>query len=258
MTNKLPLICLIFLLLAVPYSLAATIHGTVYDMELNKAENAIVKVNTVPEQTYVAKDGSYSFNIPNGDYNIEAVYESEFRKYTSSEKVKVETDGDYVVDIILFPDISEEESLLEENIEIPDIYPEEEKSLVWLYVIVLMIAAFIVYYIVFKKRKNKKKKLESKELGEKEKAVVVEKEQKPKEEPKVEKQASTEELVEDLADKVLNFIKQNDGRTTQKDIRKQFPLSEAKISLVITELEHKEIIKKIKKGRGNVIILNKE
>jgi|TARA_Y100000310_G_C20670029_1_gene809732 uncharacterized membrane protein len=253
MTSKLPLICLIFLLLAVPYSLAATIHGTVYDMGLNKAENAIVKVNTVPEQTYVAVDGSYSFNIPNGDYSIEAVYESEFRKYTSTEEVKVETDGEYVVDIILFPDISEEESLLDENIEIPSIY-EEERSLIWLYVVVLVVAAFVVYYIVFEKRRRKKKKEQTagkEELGEK-KEEKLEK----REEPKL-KQTSTEELVENLADKVLNFIKKNDGRTTQKDIRKQFPLSEAKISLVITELEHKGLVKKIKKGRGNVILLNK-
>ena len=32
-------------------------------------------------------------------------------------------------------------------------------------------------------------------------------------------------------------------------------LSEAKISLILTELEHKGQIEKVKKGRGNVIIL---
>ena len=42
-----------------------------------------------------------------------------------------------------------------------------------------------------------------------------------------------------------------------KDIRKAFGLSEAKASLIITELEHKNLVKRIKKGRGNVIILNK-
>jgi len=242
MANKLLLISLIFLLLAVPYSLAATIHGTVYDMELNKAENAIVKVNTVPEQTYVAKDGSYSFNIPNGDYKIEAVYESEFRKYTSTEEVKVEADGDYVVDIILFPDISEEESLLDEDIEIPELYPTEKKSLLWLYVVLMVLAAFVGVYFILRKRKHKRKEEEPEE----------------EEENETEETTSTEEPTEDLADKVLNFIKENDGRTTQKDIRKQFPLSEAKISLVITELEHKGLVKRIKKGRGNVILLKKE
>ncbi len=32
-------------------------------------------------------------------------------------------------------------------------------------------------------------------------------------------------------------------------------LSEAKISLILTELEHKGKVEKIKKGRGNVILL---
>ena len=41
----------------------------------------------------------------------------------------------------------------------------------------------------------------------------------------------------------------------QKDIRKNFPSSEAKISLILTELEEKGIIKKIKRGRGNIIVL---
>jgi len=55
----------------------------------------------------------------------------------------------------------------------------------------------------------------------------------------------------------MDIIKKEDGRTTQKEIRKQLPLSEAKVSLIITELEEKGVVKKIKKGRGNVIILNK-
>ena len=59
---------------------------------------------------------------------------------------------------------------------------------------------------------------------------------------------------EDL-EKVLKVIRSHGGRTTQKEIRKEIPLSEGKISLIITELEHMKIIKKIKKGRGNIIVL---
>jgi len=54
---------------------------------------------------------------------------------------------------------------------------------------------------------------------------------------------------------VLNFIKKQKGRVTQKEIRKSLLLSEAKTSLILTELEHKNIIERIKKGRGNIIIL---
>ena len=60
----------------------------------------------------------------------------------------------------------------------------------------------------------------------------------------------------DYGNKLVVFLKERDGRATQKEIRKQFPLSEAKISLLIAELESKQIVKKIKKGRSNIIILN--
>ena len=42
---------------------------------------------------------------------------------------------------------------------------------------------------------------------------------------------------------------------TQKDIRKSIPFSEAKVSLILADLEHTGKIEKIKKGRGNIIIL---
>ena len=73
------------------------------------------------------------------------------------------------------------------------------------------------------------------------------------------KKKKTEEKYEDVdLEKIIKIIKQEGGRTTQKEIRKQIPLSEAKISLIITELEHKGIIEKIKKGRGNIIILKRK
>ena len=58
-------------------------------------------------------------------------------------------------------------------------------------------------------------------------------------------------------EKVIKILKEEGGRATQKVIRKEIPLSEAKISLMIAELEHKGVIEKIKKGRGNIIILKK-
>jgi len=47
---------------------------------------------------------------------------------------------------------------------------------------------------------------------------------------------------------------QREKRVTQKEMRKQFPVSEAKISLILAELESKGKIEKLKKGRGNIII----
>jgi len=59
---------------------------------------------------------------------------------------------------------------------------------------------------------------------------------------------------DDVLRSVYNLIKK-EKRTTQKEIRKRSSLSEAKISLIITQLEKEGKIKKIKKGRTNIIIL---
>ncbi len=61
-------------------------------------------------------------------------------------------------------------------------------------------------------------------------------------------------LPEDLA-KVVEIIRKEGGRITQKDLRKKLGYSEAKMSLVIADLERRGIIEKIKKGRGNIIFL---
>src|SRR3989344_6520001 len=59
-------------------------------------------------------------------------------------------------------------------------------------------------------------------------------------------------------DEVLLTIQKHDGRISQKQLRNEMlHLSEAKISLILTELEHKGKIEKIKKGRGNVIVVRK-
>jgi uncharacterized membrane protein len=85
-------------------------------------------------------------------------------------------------------------------------------------------------------------------------------------EPK--KELSREEAIVEMEAKVdqernpgylnraLDIIKGNDGRITQKDLRREMmDLSESKVSLIITELEHKGKIEKIKRGRGNIILL---
>jgi len=54
---------------------------------------------------------------------------------------------------------------------------------------------------------------------------------------------------------VLSIIRDRGGRVTQKDLRLRLNCSEAKASLMITDLEDRGLVRKMKKGRGNVIIL---
>ena len=224
---------ILVLLLIVESVLGATIHGTVYDLTLDKQLNAIVTINTVPKQTYVAKDGTYSFELSAGEYDIEAKYVKGDEVISiTNELVSVKDEGDYVVDLILFPSFLEEEELLREtDIEVVDPF-EEVNYFTYILIgvfVVIGIGVVVFIYLKYKKLLTKVKK-------------------------DIEETVQAKDVLAE-SKKVLDFIKQEGGRTTQKDIRMKFPSSEAKISLIISELEHKGIIKKIKKGRGNIIVL---
>ena len=60
------------------------------------------------------------------------------------------------------------------------------------------------------------------------------------------------ELDED-AKKVLQALGSFEGRATQKELKDRVGFSDAKLSLILTELEQMEKIKKFKRGRGNII-----
>jgi uncharacterized membrane protein len=221
------LILAVFLLLIIDIAAAAVIHGTVYNLDLEKQPNTVITVNSTPKQTLVSKDSSYTFQLPAGSYAIKAEYNED----TTTEAITIKEEGTYVLDLILFPSFLEED-LLEEEIEEPVLEDEYFKTPVpAVYYITLVIAIVIIaiaIYLIIRYKKLAKKL--------------------PKEE-KLEGEA-------DELDKIYEFIKKN-KRVLQKQIRKKFPSSEAKISLILKELEHKGKIEKIKKGRGNLIILKK-
>ena len=225
---------LVFLLLLVSIALvpcinAAEIYGTVYDMSLNPAMGAVIEVDSTPKQTSILKDGTYSFTLPIGEYVIKATYVSNYNVYSTEENITIVDEGRYIVDLIVFPDLSEESQLLllSEDINLEDIYEEEKQAFPWLYII-LVLVVIIAIFLFLKKRKPDKKADEK----------ILEEEKDPK-------------------DKIYEFIKQKGGRVTQREIRNNFPVSQATISLILTELENDGKLKKIKRGKGNIIILNK-
>ena len=222
----------VFLLIASPV-LAATIHGGIYDFSLNKIGNVGVEINTAPKQFYVSKNGTYSFIVPIGFYEVKAQhYDRGLLVSSTSENITVKDSGDYILDLVLFPIINEEE-LLEDEIKVPaKSYLNE--NIFFVFSIVFLIVLFLIYFY------NKKK--------------IIKKE-KPKEVEEEKKIVEPDFYGENILEKILEIIKEEGGRTTQKEIRKKVPLSEAKISLMIAELEASGKIKKIKKGRGNIIIL---
>lgn len=203
---------------------AAVLHGEIFDFSLEPLNNAVVEINTIPEQIVVARDGEYEFELNPGDYIIKAAYSNEIDLYYEQNISIKDKDGRYNIDLILIP------ALEEEGFEdIDEVFKEDagREASPALIIILMIISLFSIIYL-FNWFKSKKKVIkEVREEGE-----------------------------NDL-DELIKFIKEEGGRVTQKDIRKKIPLSEAKISLMIAELEHKGIVQKIKKGRGNIIILKK-
>jgi len=209
---------LVILILIAPVS-ATKLYGTIYDLGLLEAKNAIVRVNSVPEQVYVSKSGTYEFQLNPGTYILNVTYADENLKYVASEEVIITEEGDFIYDIILFPDLSEEEELFEEDEKLELSEFSENRVLIWPWIMGGIVTGIAVVLL-----KKKKKPVKT-------------------------------DLDIELSDKVLEFIKKEGGRVTQKEIRKKFPVSEAKISLVVSELENDGKLSKIKKSKGNIIIL---
>ncbi len=218
----------ILILLGNLVSAATYIYGAVYDLSLKRVDNARVEINTTPKQFLVAQNGSYSFDVGNGYYLIKAQLLQKNTVVASvQENITVKQSGSYVLDLILFPDIEEgiEEIDIDVNGEIIGADNKFNILIVLVFIVLILIGLF--YYI------KKKRSVKTLEIQEQKKE-------------------------EDELEQIIKIIKQEGRRTTQKEIRKQIPLSEAKISLMLAELEHKGMIEKIKKGRGNIIILKKK
>lgn len=231
------LLFFVVFLFFIPLVLGATIHGKVFDYNLRLVENSIVSINTVPEQIVVSVDGSYSFNVPVGEYILTAELKDEFDivRFSVQDNISVVDDGDYVRDLILFPREDLDELDLEEDIN-QDLEEEKQEEQakempVFTRILISLVLLIILAFILWIALKDKGKKRDLTGLD------------------KIEQE-------DDLAG-LLAFIRKH-KRVTQKQIRKEFPLSEAKISLMITDLESQGKIRKIKKGRGNVVVYVKD
>ncbi len=215
---------LFVLLLLFPSVIAdVIIHGTVYDFALEELPDSVVKISTSPEQVFVAKNASYSFSVPPGDYVLSAKHDKS--DSVISENISAISDGVYVLDLILLPSLESEDFLLSREADVPfveDIVQDKPIAQWLVWIVVFIILAFVVYKISRKQ--------------------------------KVAEKIVKEVVVADELKGILDFIVKQGNRTTQKEIRREFPFSEAKISLMIDELESKGLVKRIKKGRGNIVL----
>ncbi|MBS3116107.1 hypothetical protein J4421_00770 [Candidatus Woesearchaeota archaeon] len=245
---KFPLAVILALVFIFPFILGATLSGSVYNSNLQIEKNVLVEMGTAPSQKLLAKNGTYAFEVPLGKFTLSAQKNS----LVVEEEINIVKEGAFIRDIFLIPNLDDEEQLWQQTEEelILDVETKElgKGSIreIISYVLLGVVFIFAIIRFIKVRRKYGLLSLFRKKV-------------------KAEQQKTLEQHKEDLAnepgylEQVLELIKKNDGRITQKEIRREMlHLSEAKISLILTELEHKGKIEKVKKGRGNVLLLKLE
>jgi len=247
-SSFLVMLLLLITLLIPSMAVAARIEGTVYDFSLNKAINSRVEINTTPKQVYIARDATYGFNVPLGFYEINSTRRIGGEESYAQEQVTIRDSGNYVLDIILFPISENLDDAVEMDSSVIDGIQKFTFNLV-VYSVIGISALFILSIltmIYFKKFNTNKFLKASSPSGE---SIS---------EPENQQMQNNSKYESNEAEQLISIIGEAGGRITQKEIRKKMPYSEAKVSLMIAELESLGKIKKIKKGRGNIIILNNQ
>ncbi len=245
------------------------IHGTAYNWDtLEPLENVIIYVNSTPSQSWVAKNGTYSFELLPGNYTITAkYYQNNILTYSVEETIQIINEGDgasYIYDLMLLPVYSEKPNIGSNLKGLNEINYSNRTNLQ----IGLAFILFGTGYIFYRKYKYSGKK------------TFVQEEIKNNNSSNnfnssIEEFSPVENVIEEPIynsdihssshktvlplppelQEVINVIRANRGRIAQKDLRAKLKQSEVKVSLMLSDLEKRGLIKKFKSGRENIVIL---
>lgn len=247
-------LALFLIALVLTISSAAVVEGTVYDADtLDVVEKAIVTVNTAPEQVKVTLDGAYSFEIPNGNYAISAKkYDGKKVLLEAAENITIQGNGTYVLDLLLLPPedffSTDEGNQSIEEVDYEPAPPKTQQPPIDVPQTAAAIGILLVLaYFLTRKRKNSVP-MQQKHTEEKGSA---------KRQKKTAPNHSDVLVLSPEQKQAVSVLKKSGGFASQKELRKAMPYSEAKVSLIVTELEEMGAVKKFKRGRGNIIKLLK-
>ncbi|MFA0823124.1 MAG: helix-turn-helix transcriptional regulator [Methanomethylovorans sp.] len=284
-------------------SAGATIHGVVYEWNtFQPLENVIVEVNSTPVQSMVCTYGTYSFELPQGNYKITASYfEDSTLSYYAEDLINITDDGNYVLDLLLFPEYYQSttstngsgnvsslgQSTISQNVTASKTSSISTDTL--LITISILLVAFILlkhstgqkttpiekHHVVKHDKVEEKviltpkpvqlpESVEKLEVGSEESEIDSEESSDDSTELVITEPEQTETITVDDIPKgpipadlqeILDIIRSQGGRMTQKDLRSKLKYSEGKVSLMLFDLEKRGMIQKFKRGRGNVILL---
>ena len=278
--------------LGVPFfpdsNVTATVHGATYASDtLELLNDTVINVNSNPPQSIVAKDGTYSFELVSGEYTITArYYQNSTLTYSKETALKIEDEGNYVLDLLLYP-VSENqvrESIADKTNNFNIGNPTEQigtnsSSLRNLSLVLTLFLLLGGGYILSRGHKKMEKdqfqertfntpglltnilrknavsgmKPETEYVGGV--ASVTESIIEPADNSEIDNTALKKPPLPGDLHEVLGVIRGHKGRITQKDLRSRLEYSEVKVSLILSELEKRGLIKKLKNGRENIVIL---
>ncbi len=274
---------LLFLFVVAAFShplYAGAVFGTVFDSTLEPVAKAVVEAYALPAGALsartVAQNGAYSLSLGEGNYSIRATILANGSNFSSEENLLVGTGGQKF-DLIVFSfdtgesdgDADIAEILSNESIG----FGEAESSaleggngsqevLPWLFALALLSGLIFGLLLWKSAQKQKEENPEPRERPPKETVfetkeaageidatsvpALVKRQSLNEKKQETTRLSSQEKLV-------LQKLKDFGGRVAQRELRKNLDLSEAAVSMAITELEDRGLVEKIRKGRGNIV-----
>ncbi|NJD54165.1 MAG: hypothetical protein FIB07_15025 [Candidatus Methanoperedens sp.] len=244
------ILVIILITILISHVQAAKVYGTIYEWsELDKPlNNVIVEIeeNSTRVQYKVSGNGTYFFDISPGSYDITAkYYYNNILELSGEEKLRINNPDDSKnLDLILFPPIDSDYEYFG-NINLTgelDTKQVDSTNYIIIFLVAFIIISIIIIIIFIWKKKR------TPDVPIIDKPVPL-----PPEQLEEKEDRNLTELPDDLKE-LYDIILKKGGRITQKDLRKEVIYGEAKVSLMIADLEDRGLIKKIKKGRANIII----
>lgn len=243
-------------------NITAIVHGGTYEGDTFEPLNdTVIDINSTPPQSIVAKNGMYSFELVPGDYAITArYYQNNTLTYSREATFKIESEGNYVFDLLLYP-VSENPVTGENAAKIDNSNSElDEQSKTDFSTISYLLIAFMLILLLgggYKlSRKHNKIEKNAFQEGKTEEAVSVkELIVEPADNSGIETAALKKLPLSTDLQEVMDIIRSHKGRITQKNLRSRLNYSEVKVSILLSELEKRGLIKKFKNGRENIVVL---
>ncbi len=223
---------------------AAKVYGTVYEWsDFDKPlKNIILELymNSSRVQVNVSTTGTYNFDdISPGNYSIKAkYYHNNILDLFGEDNIFIDRDNRSInIDLLLFPPTDSEYEYLG-DINLTNESELKNETNVYYYIAPILVILFLASVVLYR--------INHKKTG----PADIEEQAMPSQKiPEI----PDSELPSDLKE-LFGLILKAGGRTTQKELRKKLAFSEAKVSLMLDDLEDRGLIKKIRKGRSNIII----